>query len=255
MLLCCQKRLFIGQWITQPLQWWSIFVFKSFQQYPLAPSKQSNPVPNNTGVALNYQISLFLLSFGWHVYGESFNPLTFPGLTGALWACREHIAAPEGSPSPDKWLQTDLGGWNKIRCLVAALTSEMWRVKPQTGLLPLISAEHHPMYFPASRRTSVQGWTLIPVTPWSGSHLASLVESLLVLSNEIQRETLSVFSWVGTSSWPMSAAPAACTENGFGGCGGVYFLQNAHLVGDFLGILFLTTSFGACCMQRIRIWP
>lgn len=82
MPLCCQKRLFIGQWVTQPLQWLSIFVFKSFQQYPFAPSKQGNPVPNNTGVALNYQISLFLLSFGWHVYGESFNLLT-----GALWAC------------------------------------------------------------------------------------------------------------------------------------------------------------------------
>lgn len=81
------------------------------------------------------------------------------------------------------------------------------------------------------------------------------MELLLALRNEVQRETLPVFSWVGTSSWPINAAPTACTEGGVGGCEGVYFSQNPHPSGEVLGVLLLTTSFGACYMQGARTWP
>ena len=186
------------------------------------------------------------------------------GLPACCEPAGECIATLKGSLIPDKWLQTDLGGWNRIWYWVAALTS-----KNVTGEIPDLpevngnfattfsTARISPNIFPSlllherARSDSHRGHT----APQSGSHLLSLVELLLILGNEIQRETLPAFSWVGTSSWPISAAPTARTEGGFGGHGGVYFLQNAHPSGDFLGVLFLTTSFGACYVQRIRIWP
>lgn len=138
---------------------------------------------------------------------------------------RERIATPEGSLIPDKWLQTEPGGWNGIPYWVAALTSK--KVTGEIPDLPEVNgnfatdssrARISPNIFPSlpphkhARSDSHRGHT----TPWSGSHLLSLVELLLLLGNEIQRETLPAFSWVGTSSWPISAAPTARTEGGFG---------------------------------------
>lgn len=124
------------------------------------------------------------------------------------------------------------------------------------GTLPPTAAGpgFHPIYFPPHKHMRSDSHRSHTV-PQSGSHLLSLMELLLALRNEVQRETLPVFSWVGTSSWPNSAAPTARMEGGVGGRGGVYFLQNPHPIWEVFGVLLLTTSFGACYMQRTRTWP
>lgn len=125
-----------------------------------------------------------------------------PRSSPACEPARGCIATLEGSLIPDKWLQTDLGGWNRIRYWVAALTSK--NVMGEIPDLPKVNgnfatnfsrARISPNIFPSLlphehvRSDSHRGHT----APWSGSHLLSLVELLLVLANEIQRETLPVF--------------------------------------------------------------
>jgi len=164
------------------------------------------------------------------------------GLPACCEPAGEYVTALEESLIPNKLLQTDLGGWNRIRDWVAALASK--NVMGEIPDLPEVNgnfatdfsrARISPNIFPSLllhecvRSDSHRGHT----TPQSGSHLLSLVELLLILGNEIQRETLPVFSWVGTSSWLISVAPTARMEGGFGGCGGVYFFQNAHPIEDF----------------------
>lgn len=128
-----------------------------------------------------------------------------PGSPASCEPAGEWIGALEWSLNLDKWLHTDLGGWNEIWYSVAALTIK--NIMGGILDLPEVSGDFATNLITGRISPSLSYSLLVhecarsgfhrgPTVPQSGNHLWSLVELVLVLSNEIQWELLPVPLWV-----------------------------------------------------------
>lgn len=186
----------------------------------LPHNKQHNPGPGNTGVVPYYQISFFPLDFEQCIL-ESFNLFTSPGLKGWLWGGK----CCSSGEVIDLW-QVALNRPGRVEqdpvlgCCPHIQKCNGWNPRPAWSLWEfchgLQQSQDSTQYIsqPPAAQVCEVSLSAGCATPQSGSHLLSLVELLLFLSNEIQWEALPAFSWVGTSSWLMSMAPTAHREGG-----------------------------------------
>lgn len=191
------------------------------------------------------------------------SPPTCSPLPGSPASCEpavEWIGALEWSLNLDKWLHAGLGGWNEIWYSAAALTFKniMGKIPDQPEVsgsfaTDFIAARISPSLFHSPLCMGVQGQVLI-VVPLEAVCQALWHCSLFSVLQFSGNSCLCLLR-LGIGSQLISTAHTVLVVGELGGCGGVPFLQNVCSSGDFLGVLLLTASFGACFMWKRRIQP